>query len=163
MAEGPPSPPIVDVRLRDVIEEDLPFFFEHQRDPEADRMVPFTPRDREAFEAHWARILEDETVIKRTVLVDGRVAGNVVCFDQAGERLVGYWIGREHWGRGVATRALSEFLGQVKERPLHARVAKRNVASIRVLEKCGFTLAGEESDGEVDEWIYELPPGRMRP
>jgi RimJ/RimL family protein N-acetyltransferase len=75
------------------------------------------------------------------------VAGNVVSFEQDGEREVGYWIGREYWGKGVATEALSQFLDHVEvRRPLYAGVAKHNVASIRVLEKCGFTIVGKEED-----------------
>ena len=81
--------------------------------------------------AHWAKILADATVIKQTILFDGQVAGNVVCWVQSGEREVGYWIGKEYWGRGIATRALSELLGQVQERPLFAYVAKHNLASLR--------------------------------
>ena len=65
-------------------------------------------------------------------------------FEKSGEREVGYWIGREYWGKGVATRAVSTFLGHVKTRPLYAHVAKDNIASIRVLEKCGFKISGEE-------------------
>ncbi len=133
------------VSLREVTEGDLPAFFEHRLDPEATRMAAFPVRERDAFMAHWARILGDETIVKKTVLVDGRVAGNVVSFEQDGKPEVGYWIGRGFWGRGVATVALSAFLGLVRTRPLYAHVAKRNVASIRVLEKCGFVLSGEES------------------
>lgn len=137
-----------DVLLRDVADSDLPVFFEHQRDPVANRVADFPARDREAFAAHWAKILGDENVTKKTVLFEGRVAGNVVSFERDGEREVGFWIGREYWGRGVATEALSRFLGQVEvRRPLYAGVAKRNVASVRVLEKCGFTVVGEEQDG----------------
>jgi RimJ/RimL family protein N-acetyltransferase len=146
------------VRLRDVTEADLPIFFEQQLDPDAVRMAAFPSRDRDAFDAHWARILTDDTVITKTVLLDGHVAGNVVSWEQPAERLVGYWIGKEYWGRGVATRALSEFLGYVKTRPLYARVAQHNVASIRVLEKCGFTISGEERDpaDDVEELIMKL-------
>jgi RimJ/RimL family protein N-acetyltransferase len=97
---------------------------------------------------HWTKILAEETVIKRTVLFNGRVAGNVVSFEQECEQEVGYWIGREYWGKGVATEALSQFLAHVEvRRPLHAAVAKHNVGSIRVLEKCGFAVVGEE-EGE---------------
>ena len=71
-------------------------------------------------------------------------------------RLVSYWIGKEHWGKGVATRALAAFLHIVTERPLHARVAKHNVASIRVLEKCGFSLEREESGEVTDKDVVEL-------
>jgi RimJ/RimL family protein N-acetyltransferase len=121
------------VELRDVAESDLPIFYEHQLDPEANRMAAFVARDRDAFMAHWARILVDDSCIAKTVLVDGQVAGNVGSFDMEGERLVGCWIGKRHWGKGVATRALSTFLELDTARPLHARVAASNVASIRVL------------------------------
>ena len=54
--------------------------------------------------------------------------------------------------RAVATRALRAFLDELTERPLFAGVAEHNVASIRVLEKCGFAIseaqAGDE-DGHV--------------
>jgi RimJ/RimL family protein N-acetyltransferase len=134
--------------LRDVEEDDLPVFFEHQLDPEAPRMAAFPTRDRRAFMAHWRRILDDETVITKTILFKGAVAGNVVSFVQSGEREVGYWIGKEYWGRGVATRALSALLEREERRPLYAYVAKHNVASIRVLQKCGFEVSGEEG-GDV--------------
>jgi RimJ/RimL family protein N-acetyltransferase len=139
-----PRPSTTDVLLRDVIAEDLPIFFEHQLDPEATRMAAFPARGRRAFMAHWTEILADQTVDKQTILVGGQVAGNVVCYDQSGERTVGYWLGREYWGKGVATRALSAFLKRVTTRPLYAHVAKHNVASVRVLEKCGFAISGEE-------------------
>ena len=131
------------VRLRRVTDTDLAVFYEHQRDPEATSMAAFPSREWEAFVAHWRRILVDETVRTRTVLADGDVAGNVVSFVQGPEREVGYWIGRAFWGRGVASRALAAFLGIETRRPLTAHVAKHNVASRRVLEKCGFSVCGE--------------------
>jgi RimJ/RimL family protein N-acetyltransferase len=137
------------VLLRDVKEADLPIFFEHQMDPVANEMAAFTPRERDAFTAHWTKILADETVTIKTILFDGHVAGNVVSFERLGEREVGYWIGREYWGKGIATQALSAFLTHAKERPLYARVAKHNVGSLRVLEKCGFAIWGED-DGTSD-------------
>jgi RimJ/RimL family protein N-acetyltransferase len=150
---GAPSTRTGDVVLRDVTEGDLAIFFEHQRDPVANRMADFPPRDRDAFRAHWTKILADESVTKKTILFDGRVAGNVVSFEQDGEREVGYWIGREYWGRGVATKALSVFLSRVEvRRPLHAGVAKHNLASKRVLEKCGFTVICEKDE----EYILRL-------
>lgn len=152
MGDRSPRPPAGEVGLRGVTEDDLPVFFEHQRDPEANRMAAFPPRDRDAFVVHWTTILRDASVVARTVLLDGEVAGNVVAFDYEGRREVGYWIGRTFWGKGVATGALRAFLDKVTERPLYAGVAEANVASIRVLEKCGFTIseapAGDD-DGHV--------------
>ena len=109
-------------------------------------MAGFPARDRVPFMAHWHRILEDESVVKKTVLFEGDVAGNIVSFVNSGEREVGYWIGREFWGRGVATLALARFLRLEARRPLYASVARHNVASIKVLEKCGFRISGEEPD-----------------
>jgi RimJ/RimL family protein N-acetyltransferase len=147
---------VSDVRIRDVVVADLPTFFDHQRDPEAVRMALFAGREREAFDAHWAAILADDSKIAQTVLVDGRVAGNVVCWESEGDRLIGYWIGREFWGGGVATAALRAFVDLVRERPLRAHVATTNAGSIRVLEKCGFVPVGRETT-DVEELVYELP------
>jgi RimJ/RimL family protein N-acetyltransferase len=128
------------VSLREAIQEDLPIFFEHQLDSDATKMADFPSRDWETFMTHWAKIMQDDTVFIKTILFDGQVAGNIVSFAQDGRREVGFWLGKEFWGRGVATRALSEFLAQEKERPLFAHVARHNLASLRVLEKCGFTM-----------------------
>ena len=144
MARRARSPLTGGVLLRDVEEGDLRVFFEHQLDQEATRMAAFPARSREAFLAHWNRILGDESVIKKTILFEGEVAGNVVSFVHAGEREIGYWIGKEYWGMGVATQALAVFLDLEERRPLYAYVAKHNVASIRVLQKCGFEASGEE-------------------
>jgi RimJ/RimL family protein N-acetyltransferase len=146
------------VRLREVEEQDLPIFFEHQREPAANRMAAFEPRELDAFTAHWTRILADPSSVERTVVADGEVVGNIVSWEQDGRREVGYWIGQEHWGKGLATAALRLLLEIVDDRPLLAHVAAHNVGSIRVLERCGFSLLHETtaSDG-VREYLYELP------
>jgi RimJ/RimL family protein N-acetyltransferase len=145
-----------EVSLREVTEDDLPVFFEHQRDPEAAAMAAVPSRDREAFLTHWTiRVLGNETGVARTVLAGDRVAGNMVSWLAEGERLVGYWIGREFWGRGVATAALRRFVELLPDRPLRAHVAAHNAASIRVLEKGGFALVGRETT-DIEELVYEL-------
>jgi RimJ/RimL family protein N-acetyltransferase len=95
---------------------------------------------------HWAKIMRNEANILKTILFEGQVAGNVVSWQQGDEREVGYWLGKEYWGKGIATRALTELLNHVTQRPLYAHVAKHNIASIRVLEKCGFTRYGENDE-----------------
>jgi RimJ/RimL family protein N-acetyltransferase len=150
------------VELRDVVETDLDRFFTHQLDPEASQLIGFAPRDKADFDAHWAKVLSDDEIIKQTILAGGEIAGHIVCFFQSGEREVGYWLGREYWGRGIATKALTAFLIHVAEGPLFAHVAKHNHASFRVLEKCGFDVAGEdrmlsEVTGDViEEWVMRL-------
>lgn len=145
-----------DVQLVEVTPDHLPVLFEQQLDREASRMAAFPPRDRAAFMAHWTKILADPTLLKRTILADGKVAGHVGAFAAGGEMLVGYWLGKEFWGQGIATRALAAFLPLVPARPLLAHVAKHNVGSIRVLEKCGFTVAREECVTGAGEEIAEL-------
>jgi RimJ/RimL family protein N-acetyltransferase len=151
-----------EIRLRDVIIDDLPIFFVHQRDSEAVDMAAHSPRDQAAFQAHWTEILSKESVIKKTILFDDLVVGYVISFVYFGVREVGYWIGKQYWGLGIATRALLAFLDQVPLRPLRASVAKHNRGSVRVLEKCGFRLVGEDKEfsnvgGDVVEGlVFEL-------
>jgi RimJ/RimL family protein N-acetyltransferase len=158
MTDAMPGP----VVLRDVLEDDLPIFFEHQRDPESNRMAAFPARERDAFMTHWRKIVRDTTNITKTVVFDGQVAGNVVCWGPPDDREVGYWIGREYWGKGVATRALASLLSLEKTRPLHAHVAQHNVASVRVLQKCGFSIVGKAKvassafGADVEELILKL-------
>jgi RimJ/RimL family protein N-acetyltransferase len=145
------------VTLRNVEEGDLPALFEQQLDEDATAMAAVPAREREAFDAHWRRILADETVVVKTISVGGEVAGDVLCWEQDGRRLVGYWLGKAFWGRGIASAALAEFLRQVPVRPLHAIVAEHNPGSIRVLEKSGFACVERRtSDDGVAERVYAL-------
>jgi RimJ/RimL family protein N-acetyltransferase len=155
-----------DFLLRDVTQDDLPIFFEHQLDPEANHMAAFTakdPSDREAFDAHWKRILADPTVIIKTILVRGEVVGSVLSYEDEGHPEVSYWIGKQYWGKGIASRALVEFLVHGNtQRPMYARVAKDNLGSRRILEKCGFAVIGETRgfanarNAEIEELLLEL-------
>jgi RimJ/RimL family protein N-acetyltransferase len=157
-------PPVL--KLRPVIASDLPLFFEFQLDSQANYMAAFTakdPTDRAAFAAHWDRILADPTTLNRTIVLDGQVVGSVASYPQEGQIEVTYWIGKEFWGQGVATRALSEFIQAIQTaRPLYAHVAKDNVGSRRVLEKCGFVLLSEDKwfanarNAEIDELLLKL-------
>ncbi len=152
--------------LREAREADLPIFFEQQLDEEANYMAAFTarnPADREAFMAHWTRILGDERTINRTILFDGQVAGSVSCYeDEHGRPEVTYWLGKPYWGKGIATAALQALLLEIQTRPVYARAAKDNRASLRVLEKCGFTLIGEDRGfanargKEIEEYLLQL-------
>jgi RimJ/RimL family protein N-acetyltransferase len=150
-----------EISLRDAQQSDLPVFFEHQLDPEATRMAAFPARPREEFMAHWAKIMAEETTFLKTILFHGNVAGNIVSWNQSGMVNVGFWLGKEYWGKRIASTALAEFLGHVRARPLYAHVAKHNIASLRVLEKCGFTITGEgkfavAGGEEGEEFILSL-------
>lgn len=143
--------------LREIVEADLPVFHEYECEPEAAAMAAFPSRDRDAFMAHWARTLANDSALTMTIVSDGEVAGNIGCWEADGQRFVGYWIGRRFWGRGLATQALAELVRMVDARPLYAHVVASNVASIRVLEKNGFVEAErhEAEDGFI-ELVMEL-------
>lgn len=153
-----------DVQLREVQEADLPVFYEDQADTDASRMAAVASRDEEAFTEHWRKILADSHSLIRTVLYDGDVAGNVLSFERDGLREVGYWIGRDHWGKGIATRALDALLDEDTTRPIYARVASDNFGSVRVLEKCGFEVLRREwvEDETRDGAFEELLLARER-
>jgi RimJ/RimL family protein N-acetyltransferase len=155
----------VGCELRELRDEDLPVLFEQWADPAAMLMAAFTTpdhTDRDAFVRRWARLRSDETVLNRVIVVDDEVAGTIGSWGETDEREVTYWIGRPYWGRGIATQALEAFLGIELTRPLHARVAADNVASRRVLEKCGFRVTGTDRgfanarSAEVDEFVLRL-------
>ncbi|MBL8091558.1 MAG: GNAT family N-acetyltransferase [Anaerolineales bacterium] len=153
--------------LRDIIDDDLDIFFQNQLDPEANHIAAFTSKDptnREAFNAHWKKIMTDSTIINKTIIFKGEVIGNVSSYyEEEGRPEVTYWLGREYWGKGLATMALQEFLANVNTvRPIYARVAKDNIGSRRVLEKCGFHVIEEGKwfanarGQEIDELLLEL-------
>jgi RimJ/RimL family protein N-acetyltransferase len=126
-------------------------------------MAGVPSRDREAFEEQMRGILANDQNLIRVIDVDGEAAGSVLSWPSEGRRYVGYRVAREFWGRGLATAALAELLGELQERPLHALVSTENVASIRVLEKCGFVAIGPADDKHADEGVpgllYELRDG----
>lgn len=153
------------IQVRDVQKSDLDTFFEHQLDPEANQMAGFTakdPTDRDAFMAHWVKVLADEEIILKTICVDTEIAGYVLCHSWFGNPELSYWIDKEFWGQGVATTGVQLFLQAVARRPLFARVVFNNIGSMRVLEKCGFVRIGQDKGfanargQEVEEVIFKL-------
>jgi RimJ/RimL family protein N-acetyltransferase len=148
------------IELRVILDTDLPTLFVHQADPEASEMAAFPSRTWDAFVEHEAKIRADPATITRTIVAHGEVIGSTASWQADGERAVGYWIGRAHWGKGMASAALRAFIHVDRTRPLSAHVAEHNVGSRRVLEKCGFVLAHEErgADGVLEQIFVLRPP-----
>ena len=149
--------------------EDLVIFFQNQLDPEANHMAAFTakkPEDRKAFNNHWAKIMGEESTLIRTILSNNIVAGSIAKFEHLGNPEVTYWLGKKFWGNGIATEALTKFLGEIKWRPLYAAAAKDNLASIRVLKKCGFKISSQSKGFSnarkrvVEEYLLVLMKNR---
>ncbi len=154
------------VRLRGVEADDIPTLHRFQLSPEANWMAAFTAEgweDLDVFTSFWTRLLANDAIGKRAILYRDELAGSILQFEQFEKPSLSYWLGQEFWGKGVMTRALQLYLEQTADRPLYARVAKDNVGSLRVLEKCGFRIIGEDvgfahaRESDVEEFILELP------
>ncbi len=140
------------VRIRHVEPDDLPRMYQMQLDPESNRLALTVPRSAEAFDAHWADALRDPSITAKAILLDGVLAGYISCFRRDAQANVGYWISREHWGKGIASRGLELLLLEVATRPLYAHVATSNGASLRVLQKCGFVVEKVEVSPGSDRY-----------
>jgi len=152
--------------LRQATDSDIDVLFEHWQDPESNQMAAFTsadPSDRAAFDERWRRFHEQEDITSLVIESDGEVVGSIGSWDNDDIRELTYWLGRQHWGKGLATRALAEFLAEYElTRPIQGVTAVDNVGSQRVLEKCGFRRVGEgrgysnARGHDVDELIFRL-------
>jgi RimJ/RimL family protein N-acetyltransferase len=153
------------IALRPIEDADLDALFDQMRDPEAVAMAAFTPEDpddRRAFDAHMATVRNSPGITMRAITCDGQLVGSIASFPSGDQTEVTYWIDRSAWGRGIATRALGLLLKLVPARPLHARAASDNIASLKVLQKAGFDVIGTENSyapgrhREIEETILRL-------
>jgi RimJ/RimL family protein N-acetyltransferase len=154
------------MELRDVIDSDYATFFALLGDEASARMAAFGTKDASANDlaARWKRSLANGATSHKAIVVDGDVVGFIATFFLERDLQVTYWVARSHWGRGIATAALTQFLPTVATRPLYASAARDNVGSLRVLQKCGFTIRGSERafanarGEEIDEVFLVLAP-----
>jgi RimJ/RimL family protein N-acetyltransferase len=128
------------IRLRDIELDDLPRMFEFQLEPESNQLAVTYPRSIDAFDFHWKNVLSDTNITAKAITAGNVMVGHISCFKKDGLDAVGYWIGRDFWGKGIATHALALLLSEVSLRPLYAHVATTNEASLRVLQKSGFVI-----------------------
>jgi RimJ/RimL family protein N-acetyltransferase len=105
-----------DVSLRKVIELDVVEFFAHRQARGEAR-----PSDCASFLVRWRKSMGDPNVDARTIVVHGAIVGYISRFTRGSLPEVCYELGPEHWGKGFATAALKQFLGQIDVRPLYAR------------------------------------------
>ena len=153
------------LKLRQTEKPDLELLFQFQLDKEANYLAAFTPKDptdKEAYFEKFTKLLNDPTINMQTILVDETIAGSIAKFEMEGDTEITYWIDRNFWGKGIATTALKNFLTIENTRPIFGRVAFDNLASQKVLEKCGFVKIGKEKgfanarQTEIEEFIYKL-------
>lgn len=153
------------IKLRKTEVEDLSILFEIQLDAQANYIAAFTSKDyadKTAFIEKHTKLLNESTVNNQTILLDNIVVGSMAKFVMFGNNEITYWIDREYWGKGIATKALKDFLLLEVNRPIFGRVAFDNLASQKVLEKCGFIKVGSDKgfanarQTEIEEYIYKF-------
>lgn len=154
-----------EIKLRPTVAEDLDTLFLFQLDDEANHLAAFTSKDsmnREAYIAKFTRLLADPTVNNQTIMAGNAIVGSIAKFIMEGDAEITYWIDKPFWGKGVATKALKDFLAIETTRPIFGRVAFDNPGSQKVLEKCGFIKIGTDKgfanarQMEIEEFIYRL-------
>lgn len=116
-------------------------------------MAGTKPRSWEVFAARWEEVLIDPQVTARAIVVGAEILGAINVFPTESRLFVGYWIAREHWGRGVASTALRLMLDEVRQRPIYARVASHNPASLRVLTRNGFVEIDRRQGPETERYV----------
>jgi [ribosomal protein S5]-alanine N-acetyltransferase len=126
---------------------------------------PYSASDAHAYIAHLARQQPQTTF---GIIIDGAAVGSIgLVLGQDIERKsaeIGYWIGREFWGRGIVTGAIrattTYAFSSLGMHRVFAVPFVRNPASSRVLEKAGYVREGlmrrsALKDGEVeDQYLY---------
>jgi len=139
---------------------------------------PFTVMDA----ARWVRAATTASPETHfAIAVDGEAVGSVglelLSDVHSRSAEIGYWLGRTHWGRGLATEAVRAFtlyaFAAYGLYRIFATVFEWNPASRRVLEKAGYTLEGRlrksvVKDGQLlDSYLYAIvrgdAPGLPRP
>ncbi|MFZ4545592.1 MAG: GNAT family N-acetyltransferase [Saprospiraceae bacterium] len=154
-----------EIILRPTLISDLDTLFEFQLDKIGAYLAAFMPKeptDKSAYLAKYQKLLNDPTVNNQTIILDNRIVGSIAKFVAEGKVEITYWIDREFWGQGIATKSLNDFLKIEQTRPIYGRVAFDNVGSRRVLEKCGFLKTGTDKgyanarQTEIEEFIFKL-------
>jgi ribosomal-protein-alanine N-acetyltransferase len=170
---GPVSLRTARLILRPFGEGDVEDCLRYRDDPELARYlphipVPFTRADAEAFvrtnmKEPWA------TLPTFAVVLDASVIGTVNLEIVPAERsaMIGFAIGRAHWGRGLAVEAAREVIRWALDahdvQRVWASTDSRNLRSRRVMEKLGMRLEATlpaksrgRSGEPVDEVVYAL-------
>jgi RimJ/RimL family protein N-acetyltransferase len=127
--------------------------------------TPYTVLDAE----QWLdSIRKTRPFLNFAILYQGRIAGNIgIVPKEDVYRMsveIGYFIGEEFWGKGIATEATRLLVEYIEQEftivRIYAEVFETNKASMRVLQKNGFYLEGIRrkaviKNGEImDDYVW---------
>lgn len=144
----PDTIPTERLTLRQPTPADLPAMVALANNPKMPQTTatlpfPFTEADGQDFLAKAA----DDPMMRAYAIAgadDGFIGVLLFKFEEGQRPEIGYWLGEPYWGQGFAAEALRGLVAAARglagfER-LTARVLQANPASVRVLEKAGFSI-----------------------
>ena len=144
------------IELRERTEDHVRIYFEKNRDPEIQAMIPQTAKTAEEAVAQFEKtLLPGATSFGRTIYAEGNYVGDVWCYcinpAEAPNAMVSYCVfDKTLWGSGIATEAVKQFLEEIVSKldlkSVGAFTYCDNIPSIRVLEKNGFGKMEEFTD-----------------
>ncbi|HZC41437.1 MAG TPA: GNAT family N-acetyltransferase [Streptosporangiaceae bacterium] len=166
--------------LRPFARGDLDALYEFHKLPEVNRFLYSEPKDRDQVSAMLAdkaksAVLREEgqaLSLAAELAGSGQLVGDCTLFwrsraNQQGE--VGFVFHPAHHGRGLATEATVELLrlgfDGLRLHRIFGRCDARNVASARVMERCGMRREAHLRENEYvkGEWTDEMVYAILRP
>ncbi len=110
---------------------------------------PYSEKDAVSFIKKTAKEQKEKKSVRLAIDINGQLAGIISLERISPEHKtaeVGYWLAKEHWGKGIMTEAVSLIkkyaFKELKLYRLHAKVMAPNIGSARVLKKSGFENEG---------------------
>ena len=108
--------------------------------------IPFPYSKQDAIK--WIKSTSQDTARNPFAIeVDDQIVGCVSHWVNSKSKIeVGYWLGKDYWGKGYATQALAQMLSQPDFHATEivvAQVMTENIGSQRVLLNNGFSCAGK--------------------
>ena len=156
----------MEVTLHDRTAETVSVYFTKSQQPEIKQMLPQKATSVEEALADFAKTqLPGATSYGRTIYADGHYIGDVwiygIDMNDTPNAMLSYCIfEKEMWGKGATTQGVHLFLEEVRDRfglqTVGAFTYAANVASIRVLEKNGFSLVESFSEEGTLSQYYQL-------
>lgn len=136
------------ITLRDYRDSDAERLVELANNEDVSRfLVDSFPYPYTLADANWWIRTGSKSGLSRVIELNGTFVGSVGAEIGSGEKRkqfgIGYWLGKPYWGKGIAAKALTMFVDELFQTTdavrLQAWVYADNTASMRVLEKSGFT------------------------
>ncbi len=140
----------MEITLQERTADHVRIYFERMQDDQIDRMLPRSVNSLDQALENFAQTkLLDAKSYGKTIYADDRYIGDIWCYcidpKETPNAMLSYCIFEKScWGKGIASRALSLFLNEIAEKYALSSVGaftfSDNIASIRVLEKNGFSV-----------------------